>query len=87
MKRFLAKQLRFLRDVLTQVGRHDDLGMAAEIAFVMMFAFLQALLLTVAILTLLGVQEDVFNTIVTFLGNFLPYELSVVIRRHIIEIA
>jgi membrane protein len=87
MKGFLANHLSFLRDVLRQIGRHDDLGMSAEIAFVMMFAFLQALLLTVAILTLLGVQEDVFNTIVRFLGDFLPYELSVVIRRHIAEIA
>lgn len=61
--------------------------MAAEIAFTFMLAFFQALILSVAVLSILGAQPEVFNRIVYFLGSFLPYEIYNVIRNQIVELA
>jgi membrane protein len=61
--------------------------MAAEIAFQMMFAFMQALLLGVSILSILADDPDVFNSIILFLGSFLPFDIYHVIRNQIAEIA
>ena len=69
------------------MNRHDCLGMAAEIAFVLMFALFQALLLTVAVFSILGTRPEVFNSIVSFLGSFLPFELYKVIQKQITEIS
>jgi membrane protein len=81
------RNFSFLYHVIRQADRHDCWGMAAEIAFQMMFSFFWTLLLIVAILSILGAQPDVFNSIVYFLGSFLPFELYHLIRNQIIEIA
>lgn len=83
----LKRDLGFLRHVMRQIDRHDCVGMAAEIAFQMMFAFIQALLLAVAILSILADDPDVFNSIIFFLGSFLPLDIYHVIRNQIAEIA
>jgi len=72
---------------MRESDRDDCLGMAAEVAFTMMLAFVQALILTVAILSILGAKPEVFNSILYFLGSFLPYEIYNVIRNQIVEIA
>lgn len=77
----------FVVAVLRQADRDDCWGRAAELAFELMFAFFQALLLTVAVLSILGANPDVFNSIVYFLGSFLPYELYSVIRHQIVEMS
>jgi membrane protein len=61
--------------------------MAAEIAFELMFAFIQALLLAVATLSIFADDPDIFNSIVLFLGSFLPYDIYHVLRNQIVEIA
>jgi membrane protein len=61
--------------------------MAAEVAFQMMFAFFNALLLMVAVLSILGTDPAVFNSIIYFLGSFLPYELYTLIRNQIVQLA
>jgi membrane protein len=86
-RRLARRGLSFLLHVLRGVNRHDDLGMAGEIAFQMMFAFFQALLLIVSLLSILGAKPEVFNSIVYFLGSFLPFELYSLIRKQIVEIA
>src|SRR5919106_440679 len=83
----VLRNLSFLLHVIRAVGRHDCLGMAAEVAFQMMFAFFNALLLTVAVLSILGTDPEVFNSIIYFLGSFLPYELYTVIRNQIVQLA
>ena len=87
LRRGIRKTLSFLLHVFRGVNRHDCVGMAAEIAFQMMFAFFQALLLMVAILSILGAKPEVFNSIVYFLGSFMPFELYNLIRKQIVEIA
>src|SRR5262245_58817570 len=94
MKLEIAAQIRdrcsrnwnFLQHVIRQVGHHDCIGMAAEIAFQLMFAFIQSLLLAVAILSIFADDPDVFNSIILFLGSFLPYDIYHVIRNQIVEI-
>jgi membrane protein len=83
----LKKDLSFLYHVIRQVDRHDCLGMAAEIAFQLIFAFIQAILLAVAILSMVAGDPDIFNSIIFFLGSFLPLDLYTVIRNQIAEIA
>ena len=83
----VVRNLSFLLHVIRAVGRHDCLGMAAEIAFQMMFAFFNALLMTVAVLSILGTDPEVFNSIIYFLGSFLPFELYNVIRNQIVQLA
>src|SRR5262245_22627872 len=83
----IKRNLNFLHHVVRQVDRHDCLGMAAEIAFQLMFAFMQALLLAVSILSILADDPDVFNSIILFLGSFLPFDIYHVIRNQIAEIA
>jgi membrane protein len=83
----VKRNFNFLYHVLRQADRHDVLGMAAEIGFQLMFALFQALIFMVSILSIVGAQPDVFNSIIRFLGNFLPFELYVLIRRQIVEIA
>jgi membrane protein len=83
----VVRNLSFLLHVIRAVGRHDCLGMAAEVAFQMMFAFFNALLLTVAVLSILGTDPQVFNSIIYFLGSFLPFELYTVIRNQIVQLA
>ncbi len=61
--------------------------MAAEVAFQLMFAFFQALILVVAVLSILSGKPEVFDSIVYFLGTFLPFEIYTVIRGQIVEIA
>ena len=73
--------------VIRAVGRHDCLGMAAEVAFQMMFAFFNSLLLSVAVLSILGTDPEVFNSIIYFLGSFLPFELYTLIRNQIVQLA
>ena len=82
-----SRNWNFLRHVIQQVGHHDCVGMAAEIAFQLMFAFIQALLLAVATLSIFADDPDVFNSIILFLGSFLPYDIYHVIRNQIVEIA
>jgi membrane protein len=83
----VVRNLSFLLHVIRAVGRHDCLGMSAEIAFQMMFAFFNSLLLTVAVLSILGTDPEVFNSIIYFLGSFLPFELYTVIRNQIVQLA
>jgi membrane protein len=85
--KFVRRGLSFLLHVIRAVGRHDCLGMAAEVAFQMMFAFFNALLLVVAVMSLLGTDPDVFNSIIYFLGSFLPFELYTLIRNQIVQLA
>jgi membrane protein len=77
----------FLYAVLRQADRDDCWGRAAELAFQLMFALFQGLLFMVAVLSILGANPEVFNSIVYFLGSFLPYELYSVIRGQIVEMA
>ena len=86
-RKLVRRGLSFLLHVIRAVGRHDCLGMAAEIAFQMMFAFFNALLLIVAVLSILGTDPIVFNSIIYFLGSFLPYELYTLIRNQIAQLA
>lgn len=83
----IKRNINFLHHVIRQVDRHDSLGMAAEIAFQLIFAFMQALLLAVSILSMLADDPDIFNSIVLFLGSFLPFDIYQVIRNQIAEIA
>jgi membrane protein len=76
----------FLYSVLNQADRNDCWGRAGELGFQLMFAFFQGLLLMVAMLSILGANPDVFNSIVYFLGSFLPLELYNAIRGQIVEI-
>lgn len=85
--KIVRRSLSFLLHVIRAVGRHDSLGMAAEVAFQMMFAFFNALLLMVAVLSILGTDPAVFNSIIYFLGSFLPYELYTLIRNQIVQLA
>jgi membrane protein len=85
--KLIRRGLSFLLHVIRAVGRHDCLGMAAEIAFQMMFAFFNSLLLIVAVLSILGTDPDVFNSIIYFLGSFLPFELYTLIRNQIVQLA
>ena len=77
----------FLLSVIRQADLHDCWGRAGELGFQLMFAFFQALLLLVAVLSILGANPEVFNSVVYFLGSFLPFELYNVIRGQIVEIA
>lgn len=77
----------FLFSMMRQADRHDCWGRAGELGFQLMFAFFQGLLLMVATLSILGAKPEVFNSIVYFLGSFLPFELYNVIRGQIVEIA
>jgi len=86
-RRIIRTVLSFLLHVIRAIGRHDCMGMAAEIAFQMMFAFFNSLLLTVAVLSILGANPDVFNSIIYFLGSFLPFELYSLIRKQIGDLA
>jgi membrane protein len=86
-KDFLKRNSNFLYHVLRQANRDDCWGMASEVAFQSMFALFQALFLVVGILSVLGANPDVFNSIIYFLGSFLPLELYHVIRGQVIEIA
>ena len=83
----IKRGFKFFYAVLRQADRDDCWGRAAELAFQLMFAFFQALILMVAVLSILGANPEVFNSIVYFLGSFLPYELYTVIRGQIVEIA
>ena len=85
--RLVRRALSFLLHVIRAVGRHDCLGMAAEVAFQMMFAFFNSLLLSVAVLSILGTDPEVFNSIIYFLGSFLPFELYTLIRNQIVQLA
>lgn len=85
--KLVPRFLDFLYSVLRQADSNDCWGRAAELAFQLMFAFFQALLLMVAVLSILGAKPEVFNSIVYFLGSFLPYELYSVIRGQIVEMA
>jgi membrane protein len=87
MKRFLVKHFGFLYHVIRKSNQDDCWGMAGEIAFQLMFAFVQALILVVAILSILSGNPQVFDSIVYFLGTFLPFEIYSVIRGQIAEIA
>ncbi len=87
LKVFLRKNFGFLYHVLRKADRDDVWGMAAEIAFQLMFALFQALILAVAILSILSADPDVFNSIIAFLGTFMPFEIYSVIRGQIVEIA
>jgi membrane protein len=84
---FVRKHFGFLYHVLRKANRDDVWGMAAEIAFQLMFALFQALILAVAILSILSADPDVFNSIIAFLGTFMPFEIYTIIRRQIVEIA
>jgi membrane protein len=81
------RNFSFLYHVILQADRHDCWGMAGEIAFQMMFCGFWAALFSVSILSILGAQPDVFNSIIRFLGSFLPFELYRLIRNQIVEIA
>jgi membrane protein len=85
--KIVRRNLSFLLHVIRAVGKHDCLGMAAEVAFQMMFSFFNALLLMVAILSILGTDPAVFNSVIYFLGSFLPYELYTLIRNQIVQLA
>jgi membrane protein len=85
--KIIRRGLSFLLHVIRAVGRHDTLGMSAEVAFSMMFAFFNALLLMVAVLSILGTDPLVFNSIIYFLGSFLPFELYSLIRNQIAQLA
>src|SRR4030095_4874275 len=85
VRRHVKPSLSFLGHVLRQANRHDVWGMAAEIGFVLMFAFFQALLLFVSVLSILGTQPDVLNSIIYFFGSFLPFELYHLIRKQILD--
>jgi len=85
VRRHVKPGLSFLAHVFRQANRHDVWGMAAEIGFVLMFAFFQALLLFVSVLSMLGAQPDVFNSIIYFFGSFLPFELYHLIRKQILD--
>jgi len=87
IKHRVKRNINFLHHVVRQVDRHDSLGMAAEIAFQLIFAFMQALLLAVSILSILADDPDIFNSIVLFFGSFLPFDIYQVIRNQIAEIA
>jgi membrane protein len=84
---FLRKHFSFLYHVLRKGNRDDVWGMAAEIAFQLMFALFQALILAVAILSVLSADPAVFNSIIVFIGTFVPFEIYTVIRKQIVEIA
>lgn len=84
---FLRRNFNFLYHVLRQADRDDCWGMASEVAFQLMFAFFQALFLLVVVLSFLGANPDVFNSIVYFLGSLLPLELYHLIRSQVTEIA
>jgi membrane protein len=84
---FLRKHFSFLYQVLRKANRDDVWGMSAEIAFQLMFALFQALILIVAVLSILSTDPDVFNSIIVFFGTFVPFEIYTVIRRQIVEIA
>lgn len=83
----MRKLLNFLYRVAREVERDDCLGMSAEIAFTLMLALIQTLILAVAILGILGAKPEAFNAIVYYLGSFLPFEIYNVIRNQIVEIA
>jgi len=85
MRQHFKPGLSFLGHVFGMANRHDVWGMAAEIGFVLMFAFFQALLLFVSVLSILGAQPDVFNSIIYFFGSFLPFELYHLIRKQILD--
>jgi membrane protein len=87
MKRFLVKHFGFLYHVIRKANQDDCWGMAGEVAFQLMFAFVQGLILVVAILSILSGNPQVFDSIVYFLGTFLPFEIYTVIRNQIAEIA
>lgn len=87
LKRWVRKHSRFYSHVFRGITRHDCLGMAAEIAFTMMFAMFNGMLLTVAFFSILGAQPELFNSIIYLLGSFLPFELYSLIRKQIVEIA
>ena len=76
----------FLYSVLRQADGNDCWGRAGEVGFQLMFAFFQGLLLMVATLSILGAKPELFNSIVYFLGSFLPLELYNAIRGQIVEI-
>lgn len=87
MKRFFVKHFGFLYHVIRKANQDDCWGMAGEVAFQLMFAFVQGLILVVAILSILSGNPQVFDSIVYFLGTFLPFEIYSVIRNQIAEIA
>jgi membrane protein len=86
-RRVVQSSLSFLLHVIRAVGKHDCLGMAAECAYGMMFAFFNSLVLVVAVLSILGTDPTVFNSIIYFLGSFLPFELYNLIRNQIVQLA
>jgi membrane protein len=86
-KKIIRSNLRFLLHIIRAVGRHDTLALSAECAYGMMFAFFNSLVLVVAVLSILGTDRDVFNSIIYFLGSFLPFELYNLIRNQIIQLA
>jgi membrane protein len=86
-RRIIRPGLSFLLHVIRAIGRHDCFGMAAECAYGMMFAFFNSLVLVVAVLSILGTDPDVFNSIIYFLGSFLPFELYNLIRNQIVQLA
>jgi membrane protein len=87
MGSFIRRNLSLLGNVLRQANRDDCWGMSSEIAFVLMFVFFQGLILAVAVVSILGTNPDIFDSMVEFLGSFLPYDLFVVIRFQIAEIS
>jgi len=86
-RKIVRPALSFLLHVIRAVGKNDSLGMAAECAYGMMFAFFNSLVLVVAVLSILGTDREVFNSIIYFLGSFLPFELYNLIRNQIVQLA
>jgi membrane protein len=83
----MKTQFRFLYHVFRKADRDDCWGMAAEIGFQLLFVLFQVMILGVALLSILADNPDVFNSIVYFLGSFLPFEIYTVIHSQIAEIA
>lgn len=83
----MKTHLGFLYHVFRKADRDDCWGMAAEVGFQLMFVFFQVMILMVALLSILAEQPDVFNSIIYFLGSFLPFEIYSVIHSQILEIA
>lgn len=85
--RTVRSHLSFLYNVVRQANRDDCWGMSAEIAFILMFTLFQALILLVAVVSILGTNQEIFSSLIQFLASFLPYDLSMLIQRQIAEIA
>lgn len=84
---WIGRNCSFLYRVLRNADRDDCWGRAAEVGFTLMFALFTALILFVAILSSVGANPDNFNSVLIFLGSFLPFEIYALIRKEIIDLA